>query len=61
MDAFRAAGYDPAWSPGYGKVRTKFVGKLETRDEGGYGHMGRYSGQVTVFRVLEMSQAEPGA
>lgn len=60
MERFKAHGFDPAWSPGYGTVRTRFEGTLEEGATGGYGHMGQYSGQVTVQRVLAMSRPESG-
>jgi|GEM_PF-1288194 len=58
MERFRQCGYDPAWTPGYGRVRTRFLGVLENGAVGGYGHMGQYEAQVTVTRVLEMGRAE---
>jgi hypothetical protein len=60
MEQFKQQGYDPAWTPGYGSVRTRFVGVLEKDSSTGYGHMGQYDGQVTVLRVIHMSRAEPG-
>ena len=59
LERFRAQGFDPSWSPGYGSVRTKFEGTLETGATAGYGHMGQYAGQITVHRVISMSPAEP--
>ena len=58
MEKFKESGYDAAWTPGYGRVRTKFVGVLENGSKTGYGHMGQYDAQVTVVRVLEMASAE---
>lgn len=58
IERFRAQGFDPSWSPGYGSVRAKFEGVLETGAKDGYGHMGQYAGQVTVQRVLSMSPVE---
>jgi hypothetical protein len=58
MEKFREQGYDPNWSPGYGTVRTKFVGTLEDGASNGYGHLGQYAGQVTVERVISMSPAD---
>lgn len=60
MEKFKEQGYDAAWTPGYGTARVKFMGSLETGAASGYGHMGQYSGQVTVVRVIEMGRAEPG-
>lgn len=60
IEQFRAQGFDPSWSPGYGSVRAKFEGALETGAKDGYGHMGQYAGQVTVHRVISMSLSEPG-
>ncbi|MBK8559240.1 hypothetical protein [Candidatus Amarobacter glycogenicus] len=60
MEKLKEQGYDPAWTAGYGTVRAKLAGTLEKRAEGGYGHMGQYSGQLTVSRVLQMSKYERG-
>jgi hypothetical protein len=59
MEKFKESGYDAAWTPGYGRVWTRFLGVLENGGRGGYGHMGQYDAQVTVTRVIEMGRAEP--
>src|SRR5687767_2500106 len=33
-----------------GTVYVRLKGKLETKDEGGFGHLGQYKGQITVTK-----------
>lgn len=53
IEAFRALGFESM-----GTVRATFEGKLETGAEAGYGHMGQYSGQVTVLKLKHMTRTD---
>jgi hypothetical protein len=40
----------------YAEVHLSFRGMLETGSATGYGHLGRYDGQVTVTELLELTR-----
>ena len=43
----------------HAEARLRFEGRLETGAKDGYGHLGRYTGQVTILRLLDATRENP--
>ena len=50
-----ALGFDKT----HAEARLRFEGRLETGAKDGYGHLGRYTGQVTILRLLDATRENP--
>ena len=55
MDEVKRLGFDSTFV----EVHLRFDGTLKTGAPGGYGHLGQYSGQVTVARLHEVTRDGP--
>lgn len=55
MERLQALGFDKT----HAEARLRFEGRLETGAKDGYGHLGRYTGQVTILRLLDATRENP--